>query len=326
MREGYVDPEALDDVVLRDVAPGLAGLYGHRGGDGVIRIGERRAAIDASRELVENDQLRQPTCRRVPDRVAKKTVRSFTMHLLAPLALRAKSVLVFGASGEWPHPPPQHPLLPVLAGRIRRRPQGTEPEIEHGLGGPFRNRGLFVWIHGLHRPRPQERRFVLRRKAGAPPGRREPHSRTGTGCGLLKRCASVNVRNGYSWISRIVPKPETVSQTRRKISEGSSKVSENLLIDQPYIHIFLPRPGTRGEAAYGRRPGRILVRAVLSAFAASCGAPGRSLYAGTKRGRPRNPVICGRMRPPRRAAQPARNRSQRGFAPAPERAGAGLLP
>ena len=77
MGKRKIDPEAFDDVVSRELSIGLADLPGQRGGQGVVRVGERRAAIDGSRELVEDDQLRKDTPWRVPDRVAEEALESF---------------------------------------------------------------------------------------------------------------------------------------------------------------------------------------------------------------------------------------------------------
>ena len=148
MGERKVDPVALDDVVVGELPPALARLQGQRGGKGIIRVGERRAAIDAARELVEDDQLCQQAFRRVPDRVAEEAVQSFAVHLLAPLALRPNNVRILGASCEWSDPPSQHPLVPVPARSIGRCSQSTEPEIQHCLGGSVRNTNVGGGCHG----------------------------------------------------------------------------------------------------------------------------------------------------------------------------------
>ena len=147
MGKRKIEPEALDDVVVFEIPTGLAGLPGHRGGQGVVRVGQRRAAIDAARELVEDDQLRQNSPGRVPDRVAEESVQSFAVHLFAPFALRSKHIRIFGASGERSEPPSQHPLLPVPAGSIGRGSQAAEPEFQHRLRGSVRDAGVFLGFH-----------------------------------------------------------------------------------------------------------------------------------------------------------------------------------
>ena len=128
-----IDPEALDDVVLREVPTGLAGFPGKGGGEAIVRIGQSRAAIDAAGKLVEDDQLRQKTLRRVPDRIAEEAIQPIAVHLLAPVTLDLKNAGVFDASGKRAHPPFQHPLLPILARSVSRASQATEPEIQYRL-------------------------------------------------------------------------------------------------------------------------------------------------------------------------------------------------
>ena len=147
--QGKIYPEPLDGVVVRQLPIRLADLPGQRRGHEIVRVGQSRAAIDASRKLVEDDQFRQNALRRVPDRIVEEPLHSLAVHLVTPHALRPESVRIHGVSGERSDPPPSHRLLPVLAGSVGRRPQATEPEFQHRLRRAFRNAKV---LDGAHVP------------------------------------------------------------------------------------------------------------------------------------------------------------------------------